>query len=557
MRRTFLLFLVLACLLTAIPPASADQPPTVYNPSETAAQRTARLAWWHEAKFGLFLHFGIYAIAGKGEWNMRNSRIPIAEYAKFAAEFNPTKFNADQWAQIAHDAGMKYMVITSKHHDGFAMFKSEASSYNVVDATPFHRDVIKELSEACPRHEVRFGVYYSALSDWGHPGGGIGCPPWDPAQKGDRDTYLQTIAQPQVHELLTHYGPISEFWFDTDGATPMTPAQAAPFYQLLKLQPQVIIDDRLTGGGDFWTAEQRVPALPPGNDWEACETINGGWGYSPTPSKPYPDLLRKLIDIVSKGGNLLLNVGPQPDGQLPADAVDRLEKMGAWLRVNGESIYGTTTGPFDFLSYGRSTRKGDMLYLQVFDWPVDGILHVPLSNAITSAYLLSDPAKTPLKFESVAGKLLLHVPQNAPDPVASVVALQVQGEPSPVHSLALNKPVETVQAGGNSGQFAVDDNPGTYWEPTGSSVQLQVDLQTPQPISSVRIRFNSYSGTVPKFSLEYQDGDQWKTIFEDKNLPDDIYVKTFPAVTARKVRLNLLEAQGHLSITSFELFSPE
>ena len=206
------------------------------------------MAWFRQAKFGMFIHWGMYSIPAQGEWYMRSAKIPLPNTAKYAAQFNPAKFNADQWAALAHDAGMKYMVLTAKHHDGFAMFKSDASAYNIVDATPFKRDVVKELADACPKHGIRFGTYYSFLSDWGHKGGGAGGPHWDPAaQDGDLHTYIHEIALPQVKELLTHYGPLAVMWFDSDGAQGMTPAESAEVVQLLQAQPQIIVNPRLPG----------------------------------------------------------------------------------------------------------------------------------------------------------------------------------------------------------------------------------------------------------------------------------------------------------------------
>ncbi len=293
---------------------------------------------------------------------MNNARIPVAEYRKYVDQFNPTKFNADDWVKVAKDAGMKYIVITSKHHDGFAMFKSN-DPFNIVDATPFKRDVIQELSEAARKQGLRFGLYYSQVQDWNHPGGyanGVrgrrGGEHWDPAQEGSIDEYLQNVAGPQVKEILTKYHP-DILWWDTPG--PITPAQARPLHELLALQPGIITNNRLGGGfrGDTETPEQNIPATgyPGGRDWETCMTINDTWGYKSTDTnfKSTETLLRNLIDIASKGGNYLLNVGPTAEGLIPQPEIDRLAEMGRWLEVNGEAIYGT--GPNPFPRAGRRT----------------------------------------------------------------------------------------------------------------------------------------------------------------------------------------------------------
>ena len=228
----------------------------------------------------MFIHWGLYAIPADGEWHMRAHHESVAEYAKRAAEFNPVNFNADEWMQVAQDAGMKYLVITSKHHDGFAMFDSKASDYNIVQKTPFKRDPLKELSAACPKHGIRFGVYYSGMADWGHPGGGAGEPHWDKAaQDGDPDTYINTVAVPQVRELMSNYGTLGEVWFDNDGSPGMTPERANRIFDQVKLQPGIIINPRL-GRGDFSVEEQHISPLPPDGDWEACLTTNGNWGYT-------------------------------------------------------------------------------------------------------------------------------------------------------------------------------------------------------------------------------------------------------------------------------------
>ncbi len=560
------LILLMAGLILRAEPAPVSSSPSTalanvskFHPTETVAERDARMAWWRQAKFGMFIHFGLYAIPADGEWHLRNHKEPLAEYAKLASQFNPTQFDANEWARIAHDAGMKYMVFTTKHHDGFANFQTAASSFNIVDATPFKRDLVKELSLACPKYDIRFGTYYSAATDWSHPGGGIHAPSWDPAQAGDLVTYVKTVAVPQIHELLTHYGPIAEFWFDSDGFV-MTPEGAALLAKEMDTQPQMIIDNRLPGWrGDFGNEEARITPLrpKPKGDWEACTTVNGDWGYSPKPAKPYDVLLRQIIDIVSKGGNDLLNVGPNAQGVIPADSVDRLMKIGAWLKVNGESIYGTTAGPFDFLSWGSCTRKGDLLYLHVFDWPQDGVLHVPLPQPVAAAYLLADPSK-PLKYESTGGKLLIHLPALAPDPVASVVVIKVSGEPTPLHSLAWNAPVQASGTDGPKGaEWAVDNDPYTVWKAPqdATSAWLQVDLGSPTVVGAVRVGI--HRANLQKFALEYKDGDKWKPIFEDVTMPGGIYVKNFPPLSAQVFRLNVTQAVGQISVASFELFPPE
>ena len=301
-----------AMATTLITALHAADTPVSWLPGETAPQRDQRMAWWRKAKFGMFIHWGLYSIPADGEWHMRAHQQSFAEYSKFAAQFNPAKFNADEWMALAHDAGMKYVVITTKHHDGFAMFNSQASAYNIVDATPFKRDVVKELSGVCPKHGIRFGTYYSFLADWGHKGGGAGCAHWDKNfQDGDLHEYIKTVALPQLKELLSHYGALGEFWFDSDGAHGITPEESAQVVEVLKTQPQLIVGPRLAGvKGDFGTAEQHMLTLPPKGDWELCGTVNGSWGYTHATAKPLNKLLPYMITC-------LLYTSPSPrDGLL-------------------------------------------------------------------------------------------------------------------------------------------------------------------------------------------------------------------------------------------------
>ncbi len=319
--------------------------------TETPAQRDARMAWWREARFGMFIHWGLYSIPagiwdGKqvpriGEWIMNNASIPVAQYKALAPQFNPTGFSAHDIVALAKSAGMKYIVITSKHHDGFAMFDSKANAFNIVDATPFKRDPLQELAAECRKQGIKLGFYYSQDQDWTAPGGDAIMRDdhdpvthhWDKAQDGDFDTYLNTKAIPQLKELLSNYGEFpSVVWFDTPMPN-MTPERAAEIVTLLNQHPNLIWNNRLGGTykGDTETPEQYIPANGyPGRDWESCMTINDTWGYKSYDLnfKSTETLLRNLIDIASKGGNYLLNIGPDSKGIVPTPEVERLHQMG-------------------------------------------------------------------------------------------------------------------------------------------------------------------------------------------------------------------------------------
>jgi alpha-L-fucosidase len=380
-------------------------------PVESEAAKNARLAWWREARFGMFIHWGVYsALAGSwngketrgiGEWIMENLEIPSAEYMKYAQQFNPVKYSPEDWVLLAQKTGMKYMVITSKHHEGFALFDSKVTDWDVVDATPWKKDLLAPLVEAAHKHGMKIGFYYSQAQDWHHPGGGSYKKKWDKSQEGDFAKYIQDIAIPQVRELLTNYGKIDIFWWDTPAN--MTPELAAPLFKLVhELQPGIITNNRLGGGfpGDSETPEQYIPATGMGRDFEVCMTLNDTWGYKAQDHnwKSPERVIKNLVDIASKGGNYILNMGPKADGSIPQPIVDCFGEVGKWMQVNGEAIYGTTASPFKKqLSWGRVTKKvsadGAKLYLHVFEWPENGELLLPgLRNEASSAAMLGDAA---------------------------------------------------------------------------------------------------------------------------------------------------------------------
>jgi alpha-L-fucosidase len=429
---------------------------------ETPAERDARMAWWRDARFGMFIHWGLYAVpAGEyngqrskeiGEWIMSWANIPRAQYEQFAARFNPVKFDAARIVRTAKDAGMKYIVITSKHHDGFAMFDSSVSKYDIVDATPYKKDPMRALADESKRQGMAFAFYYSIM-DWHHPSQYVDAPGKDPTaghrltkmREGRKQEYVDYM-KAQLRELVTKYDP-AVLWFDGEWVDWWTEDDGQDLYKYVRtLKPSILINNRVGKGrqgmqgmnktdrvyaGDFGTPEQQIPASGlNGVDWESCMTMNGTWGFKSYDEnwKSSETLVRNLIDIVSKGGNYLLNVGPTAEGEIPAPSVERLAAMGQWMTVNGEAINGTSASPFaSQLPWGRATRKANKLYLHVFDWPAGGTLNVPsFGGAIKSASLLGATAD-PLAVTQTADGFAIKLPPQAPNPIASVIVLDTGG----------------------------------------------------------------------------------------------------------------------------------
>ncbi len=451
--------LFLATLLAGFPGAadtSAAPPPL-----------DKRIAWWDEARFGMFIHWGLYAIPagewegreihGIGEWIMRNAQIKPRDYRPLAERFNPTRFDAEAWVKLMKQAGCKYFVITTKHHDGFALFRSAVSDYDIAN-TPFgkdnDRDIMRELADAARKEGIRIGWYHSIM-DWQHPDY-LPRHEWDdrPAETADFDRFRKYL-HAQVQEILTNYGEIDIIWFDGEWEATWTHEHGVALYDhCQKLAPNILINNRVDKGrkgmqgmtkqgefrGDFGTPEQEVPehGFGEGVYWESCMTMNGTWGYKAKDHnwKSTTTLIRHLIDTASKGGNYLLNVGPTAEGLIPRPSVERLQAMGKWLEVNGEAVYGTKAGVVGKLGWGRSTTKAlddgnTAVYLHVFDWPADGRLVVPgLTNEVVGVSGLHLDRMRRVAGARQTGKgVEIALNGEAWDEHASVIRLVVKGEP--------------------------------------------------------------------------------------------------------------------------------
>jgi len=441
-------------------PAEADTP-TLGVVHETPAERNRRFAWFRQAGFGMFIHWGVYSVpggvwqgtpsAGAGEWLFNDARIPLADYEQLQKQFNPTRFDAHTWVSIAKQAGMKYIVITTKHHDGFCMFDTKQTTWSIM-GTPYHRDVLKALADECHKQGIRLCLYYSIM-DWNHPDY-LPHRGWDTrdAGKADFDRYVAYM-KAELKELLTHYGPINTLWFDGEWEDTWTHERGVDLYNYVRsLQPSILISNRVDKGmggvtdptevtrfaGDFATPEQFIPqaGLAPGLAWETCMTMNDTWGYKTRDQhwKSADTLLHNLIDTVSKGGNYLINVGPKPDGTFPEASVERLKTIGQWLHTNGEAIYGVTRSPYTrAMPWGRITRKPGRLYLHVFDRSGGEISLPGLSTSVRRIYALSDPHHRSLHWIADANGVTIRLPADLPAEPVSVLVMDVAG---PLHVTA-------------------------------------------------------------------------------------------------------------------------
>ncbi len=446
--------IVFAMLLLSL----ACSPDKSGNKSENTDIETKILPEWFTAgKFGMFIHWGPYSVLG-GEWNgkrieqgdiaewiMERFQIPVEEYRKVAANFNPVQFNAREWVALAKNAGMKYIIITSKHHDGFAMFDSKVSGYNIAGYTKFGRDPLRELSEACAEAGMKFCVYYSHREDWENPYAYGNTWDFDSSQT-NLDTmdhpelfrkYLDTKAIPQLKELLTNYGPLGIVWFDRGM---YTQEQGKEFADLVHaLQPDCLVNGRVGHYdqellGDYQSlTDNGMPVGGIEEAWETPQTLNDTWGYSKFDQnwKSPRDIIKRMVAIVSKGGNYLLNIGPTGEGVIPDRSVAILKSVGDWMNKNSESIYGTSPSPFPAeFPWGFFTKKGDLLYLHVFDWPEDGVLKLEgLNNRIRKAYMLTETEVKLKVNRGKSGDWLVSLPESPSDTINSVVVLQIIGPP--------------------------------------------------------------------------------------------------------------------------------
>ena len=463
-----------------------------------------RLEWWHAARFGMFIHWGLYSmlagewkgkkVRGIGEWIMHNLKIPIEEYEQLAPEFNPVKFDADAWADLALRAGMKYLVITAKHHDGFCMFDSPSNPYNIVKQTPFKRDPMKELAEACSKRGIKMCFYYSQAQDW-HADGGAGHWEEETDDKGwlhyqrppeDFQRYLDTVVKPNVKELLTNYGPVGLLWFDTPVGITKEQSEDLRDY-VHSLQPACLVSGRVGHDvGDYGSlGDNEHPEGKVEGAWETPATLNDTWGFKTDDHnwKSLDFLIELLVNCASKGVNYLLNVGPDGEGVIPQPSVELLEQMGEWLERNGEAIYGTSASPFySDPVWGRVTTKADQLYLLVKDWPKDTLDLYGLTNKVLHAHVLGQESED-LPVTQEKDRVSIQVPAVAPEETVSVISVTVDGKPEAEQFVIQSgdAPLDLPTALGTfAGGITPHEGRGTEnWLSTEPSVSWNVRIKTP------------------------------------------------------------------------------
>jgi alpha-L-fucosidase len=538
----------------------------------TPAPYPDRLQWWTDARFGMFIHWGPISLKGTEIGWSRGAQVAAADYDKLYQQFNPTNFNAGQWVKIAKAAGMKYIVLTSKHHDGFCLWDTKLTDYNIMN-TPFHRDVTKELAEACREAGLVFCLYHS-VCDWWHPDHPLGSPGGKSQKPAPNMERYNKYLKGQVAELLKNYGPLGVLWFDGEWESPWTVERGQDLYRHCRsLQDSLIINNRVGKGregmagttaqtrenpGDYDTPEQTIGKFQDQRPWETCMTICNQWAWKPNdPMKSLPECLQALIRCAGGDGNLLFNVGPMPTGEIEPRQVERLQEMGAWLAKNGESIYGTRGGPWKSTKTLASTRKGSTIYLHVLNSAKSSLTLPPLSRKIKAAAALSG-GKVVFNQTDLAVEITL--PAQRLDPIDTIIKLDLDGSAMDIPAVSMTPDVKASasnvyqkQAAEYGPQVAFDGDSQTRWA-TDSGVKqawIAADLGKPQTIQRVRIE-ESLGERVQKFELQYRDAQDWKTLFIGQRIGGDFQQK-FEPVKAQEFRLNILDATEGPTIAEIEL----
>ena len=549
------------CLASAGSLLAADE---AKDPLKASPQAVAK---WRQMRFGMFIHWGPVSLKGTEIGWSRGDPIPIEEYDSLYKRFNPTKFNADKWGAAAKSAGMKYIVLTTKHHDGFCLWDTKYTDYNIMHS-PFKRDVVKELSDACKKQGIAFGTYYSTC-DWHHPDFPLTSPGGQTKrEKSDLDAYNRYLLG-QIEELITKYGPLVTIWNDVPQ---MFQGRGVKTIKLARtLQPSILVNNRTGDGGDYDTPEQEVGAFKMDRPWESCMTISAhdqwAWGGPKDGVKSLADCIRMLVCCAGGDGNMLLNIGPEPTGAIEDCQINRLKDIGAWMAKYGDSIYGTRGGPYQPAKHLACTRKGDTVYLHILAWPHDVLTLPPLpAKIVETSVLTGGTAQVSQTDEGIE----ISVPKADRQPIDTIVVLRLDRAAIDIAPIAASSRGRSLTAGKKAtasnvfqneeayaAKMAVDGDDATRWATDAeiSKCWLEVDLGKPETFNRAVIdECIDYGVRVKSFELQYQNGNDWVTFFKGATMGKDHEVK-FDSVTAQHVRLNI-EGQGGPTINEFQLFAP-
>ncbi|HPD28809.1 MAG TPA: alpha-L-fucosidase [Phycisphaerae bacterium] len=531
--------------------------------ADLAEDRARRTKWWREARFGMFIHWGPVSLKGTEiGWSRGGQRrghgegrgeIPVEVYDNLYKEFNPTRFDARQWVQIARDAGMKYMVFTTKHHDGFCEFDSKLTDYKITHS-PFKRDVVAELTAACHEAGMPIGFYYSP-PDWHHPD----------YRTENHGRYVEYM-HGQIRELLSNYGRIAIMWFDGLGGTSKDWKSTEMFEDIFRLQPDIIINNRAGLAADHDTPEQQIGKFQNNRLWESCITICRQWAWKPEDEmKSLKDCIRTLVRCAGGDGNLLFNVGPMPTGEIEPRQVERLREMGQWLSKYGESIYGTRGGPFKPGIWGASTHKDNRIYVHVFEWPADGqsLALPPIGKKVLGAAVLTGGAA---EVKQSSEGLVITMPASERQEVDTIIAIDLDGPAAEIAplatrlgSLAAHKKSTASNVFQKSWlhgpEKAFDDDDSTRWATDAGTKQAWLEVDLGEPTTIGRAVISEAFDRVRAFELQYRDGQEWRTFARGSTIGADKLI-TFAPVTADRVRLNITEATEGPTIWEFQLFAP-
>lgn len=512
---------------------------------QTISSKEERLEWWKDARFGMFIHWGPVSLKGTEiGWSRGGSGIPVEEYDNLYKQFNPVNFNAGEWVKLAREAGMKYIIFTSKHHDGFCMWNTKYTDHNIMNS-PFGRDVMKELSEACKKQGMALGFYHST-TDWYNPDFPLTSPGGRIRRSTSNIEKYTTYLKNQSAEIINNYGPLLVMWYDVPQEFDSVRGQGVIDY-IRKIQPDILVNNRTGAPGDFDTPEQRVGSFQNDRPWETCMTIGRQWSWKPDDEvKSLEQCLQSLIRSSGGDGNLLFNVGPRPDGTIEPAQAERLREMGRWLQKFGYTVYGTRGGPFKPTDWGVSTRKGNKIFLHILKWSGDSpkIILPDLGMDIKKCVLVSGG---PVKYTRQRGENCIEFDSKYLQPVNTIVEIEVSGNAMDIkpmeveaHSLSFMK---SVSASSNPDPDWNDiksvnngDWVGTYWQPANDDKTpwAEIDLGKPDKFSKV-ILYES-GRNIEAFELQVKSGNSWKSIYKGTTIGPKAEI-SFGGIDARYFRL--------------------